>query len=632
MEQNLPHPEALVPLEPGRRVAYVSGPRGDERDLPLFDLVARHVDAFGDAPAMISGEGTWSVAETWQRVQLLAAELHAAMAGQRLPVVVMARKGLTQGAALLACLRLGVPYIPLNPDDDSLRTRHIMTLAAPFVLVRDAADTRKWEALGPTFKVVVHDPRAPLVEPGPLPPHPAPEDPVMVIFTSGSTGVPKGWTLSLAEVLDASWRRHDYWGLEPSDRAIYHGSLAIIGMAMNTLAAMMGGGAVVYTPEAPTVTDLITQFQAHRGTLVAGYTGFVRLIPQHAEASRALAHLKSLTIYGDRMEWRDVAELRAVMPQGAFLTYDYGLTESCFVIGGYVGDTRESCDVPMGLAHPGLELWFEGEPDREADGSLTGLLAISLPPGQTGYWRSTQDAHRFVAHPGDPRLRVFLTGDIVRLQPDGVFRFLGRSDNQVKLRGNRIELEEIEAVARQAPGIGVAGVVPRRDGQGRVERLVLHVAPRGDARPDVDAVARHVAQALPAFMRPAAVVLSPALPLTSTAKVDRVRLAEFDRQVRDRRAAARSREETASGGWPDGLCRRIAAALAQELQLRPGAVTPGATFPGLEGDSLRALAAALHIEKVFGVTIDPAMLLTEEILGEIVPRIAAQVREATPAG
>ena len=138
MEQNLPHPEALVPLEPGRRVAYVSGPRGDERDLPLFDLVARHVDAFGDAPAMISGEGTWSVAETWQRVQLLAAELHAAMAGQRLPVVVMARKGLTQGAALLACLRLGVPYIPLNPDDDSLRTRHIMTLAAPFVLVRDA--------------------------------------------------------------------------------------------------------------------------------------------------------------------------------------------------------------------------------------------------------------------------------------------------------------------------------------------------------------------------------------------------------------------------------------------------------------------------------------------------------------
>ena len=61
-------------------------------------------------------------------------------------------------------------------------------------------------------------------------------------------------------------------------------------------------------------------------------------------------------------------------------------------------------------------------------------------------------------------------------------------------------------------------------------------------------------------------------------------------------------------------------------------MTPGATFPGLEGDSLRALAAALHIEKVFGVTIDPAMLLTEEILGEIVPRIAAQVREATPAG
>jgi len=100
--------------------------------------------------------------------------------------------------------------------------------------------------------------------------------------------------------------------------------------------------------------------------------------------------------------------------------------------------------------------------------------------------------------------------------------------------------------------------------------------------------------------------------------------------VRDRRAAAQRQEEKAGGGWPDGLCRRIAAVLAQELQRQDA--PPEATFPGLEGDSLRALAAALHIEKVFGITIDPALLLTEETLGEIVPDIAAQVREATPAG
>lgn len=628
MEQGLGH-DRLVPLEPARRVPYVAGPHGDEREIPLFDLIARQVAKRPDDAAMVSREGTWTVAESWQRVQMLAAQLYEAMAGRRLPVVVMATKGLTQGAALIACMRLGVPYIPLNPDDDSLRTRHIMTLAAPFVLVRDAADTRKWEAMAPTYKVIVHDPHGPLAEPGPLPPHPAPTDPVMVIFTSGSTGVPKGYALSLAEVVDASWRRHDYWGLTPADRAIFHGSLAIIGMAMNTMASLMGGGTVVYTPEAPTVTDLIESFLAHDGTVVAGYTGFVRLIPQHADARRALSRLKSLTIYGDRMEWRDVAELRSVMPEDAFLTYDYGLTEICFVIGGYVGETQASGDVPMGLAHPGIELWFEGEPDREADGSLVGMLAITLPAGQTGYWRSVQDAHRFAPHPSDPQCRVFLTGDIVRLFPDGTFRFLGRSDNQVKVRGHRIELEEIEAVAREAPGIGVAGVVPRRNDEGKVERLVLHVAPRGDARPDVEAVARHVARALPAHMRPAAVVLSPALPLTATSKIDRVRLAEFDRQVRDRRAAARRKEQEEAGGWPDGLSRRIAGAIAQELQLE--AIPQDATFPGLEGDSLRALAAALHIEKIFGVTIDPALLLTEETLGEIVADIAAQVREANAA-
>ena len=111
MDQTLDHAAGLVPLEPVQRVPYVAGPHGDEREIPLLDLIERQVAARGGDDAIVSSEGTWTLAEAWQRVKMLAADLHEAMAGRRLPVVVMARKGLTQGAALLACVRLGVPYM-----------------------------------------------------------------------------------------------------------------------------------------------------------------------------------------------------------------------------------------------------------------------------------------------------------------------------------------------------------------------------------------------------------------------------------------------------------------------------------------------------------------------------------------
>jgi acyl-coenzyme A synthetase/AMP-(fatty) acid ligase/acyl carrier protein len=379
---------------------------------------------------------------------------------------------------------------------------------------------------------------------------------------------------------------------------------------------------VVYLPEAATVTDFIEVVSKHQCTVVCGYVGFLRLLAKHPDAKQALAQVKSFDTFGDGMDWKDIDALRAVLPENTILIHGYGLAEICFLASHYVEPISGAGKLPMGKPHKGIELWFVGEPETDAEGALIGELAVTMPPSQNGYWRTNQNADRFVPHPTRPGLSVFLIGDIIKLQPDGVVRFRGRIDDQIKLRGHRIELEEIEVVARQAQNVDVAGVVPWRNEHGDVERLILHVAPHDIEVIDGDAVMHHIEAALPSHMHPSAIVISPSLPATTTDKIDRVRLAEFDRQVRDHEIAKATSDETHDDAWPDALSRRIAAAIAQELELET--VPPDMTFDDMDGDSLTALAAALHIEKVFGVTIDPMDLLDDILLGDLVAEIADQ--------
>jgi len=225
---------------------------------------------------------------------------------------------------------------------------------------------------------------------------------------------------------------------------------------------------------------------------------------------------------------------KAVLSQDAIVAHGYGLTACSDVMVNFIDETHRVGKLPLGLPDTGLEFWFEGEPERGDDGSLVGPLAITMPPGQTGYWRTDQDSDRFVPHPTLADRKVYCVGDIVRLMPDGEFRPVGRSDNQIKLRGHRIELEEIKTVARGAPGVDLAGVAPVRNLEGNVERLVLHVSPRDDLSVDPDSISRHLAQSLPTAMCPSAVIVSPRLTMTETDKIDRLRLAEFDRQIREK--------------------------------------------------------------------------------------------------
>ncbi|MBT6202422.1 MAG: AMP-binding protein, partial [Rhodospirillaceae bacterium] len=506
----------LVPIVPERYFEGIGTPHGNMPAESLFALIKERVARHGSDPAFVAQEGSWTLCEAWQRALALAGRLHKAMAGEPCPVVVFAEKNLTQAAAFLACLRLGVPWIPITPGTTDLRTRHVLGQAAPFVLVHDAAlPTPESGELAEA--ILAHDPFGAITPPGVLPPPPDPTATVVVAFTSGSTGVPKGVPVSLGSIVRQCRYAHDYMGLRPDDRQFHLGNMRF-SLVQQMLQPFLGDGATILMPVEATASDCIAAMLGDRCTQLGGWAGFLGLLARHPGGREAFAHVRSVNVFSDGLTWKEVADLRALLPDDAVLGYSYGLTETYHILLDHLGPTQPDGKLHMGLPVRGVELWFEGEPERDADGALTGPLAVTLAPGQKDYWRTGQNADRFLPHPCDPDLSVLCTRDIVRQAPEGRFWFVGRADNQIKMHGHRIEIEEIEAVARQVGGVEIAGVVPQRSAGGDIERLVLHVASKGDVIANARSLEHHMAQALPQPMRPASIIVSSALPMTTSGK------------------------------------------------------------------------------------------------------------------
>lgn len=615
-------------LEPARRLVHerLAGvPEDAAWRQPLFALFAAQAEADPSRIAMHAGERSLSYGDLHARALALAGRLQAAMPEGPCPVLVPARQGPAQLVAMLACLRIGAPYVPLDPTQSALRNRHIALLSAPVVVACLAPGRELAAMLAGEGAVVAIDGEGPTADLAPE--LPGPECPAMVVFTSGSSGVPKGIVLSQGEIARACRAKALTYALGPDDVIAATSAPATIGMFLNVLAPLLWGGRVVLIPEGSGVSPVVETFARHRVTHYAAYVGFLRLMLDHENAAEAFAAVRLLGLHGDKLSWAEVARLRRSLPTQTRLSHDYGLTECSWIAGWILPAARDDSEgtVALGHAQPELEAWL-ADPEESADGGLSGMLCVALERGHVGYWRDPrQEAARLLDHPADPGRILLATGDVVTLSPDGLFSFLGRADDQIKVRGWRVEPGEIEAAALRAPAVGAAGVVARRDEAGIVQAVALHVAPATGRTIDAEKLSVHLRKVLPRAMWPAEIVVADALPLTASHKIDRARLAERDARHRDRAAPA---EPEAAGAWPDPLARRIAAVFARELEVP--AVAEESNFGALGGDSLKALSAALHVEKVFGVTIDPAVLLTGDTLGAVIAAIADEVREATP--
>ncbi len=407
--------------------------------------------------------------------------------------------------AILAILKTGAAYLPIDPAHPDARIEFILRDTAPIAAITTADLAPRLHGYSGTVLGI----DAPAVDAHTaIALHtPAPDDIAYIIYTSGTTGLPKGVAVThhnVTQVMAALQTALPTPGVWP----LCH-SLAFDASAWEIFGALLRGGRLVVVAES--VAGSPEDFHA----LLVGED--VDVLTQTPSAVGLLAHegLESMTlvVVGEACP-SHVVERWA---PGRVMVNAYGPTETTMCVTVSAPLTPGTGVVPIGSPVPGAALVVLDGWLRPVPAGAVGELYVSGKGVGLGYWRrSDLTSSRFVACPfGEPGARMYRTGDLVCWGADGQLRYLGRADEQVKIRGYRIELGEIQAALVGLNGVDHAAVIVREDRPGD-KRLVGYIT--GVADPAE--VRSALAQRLPTYMVPAAVVVVAALPLTVTGKLD----------------------------------------------------------------------------------------------------------------
>ncbi|MGW2815073.1 non-ribosomal peptide synthetase, partial [Streptomyces sp. NPDC001415] len=477
-----------------------------------------------ESVAVVAGAIELTYRELNERANRLARELIARGAGPERLVALALPRSEAMVVALLAVLKSGAAYLPIDPAHPGERIALILGDADPALLVTDTATA----ALLPTTGVpplVLDEPAtvtalaahsgadlddsdraAPL-----LPGHPA-----YVLYTSGSTGRPKGVMIEHRNLLNFLLSMAERFPMGPADRllAVTTWSFDIAGLELyvpliSGAGVVIGGDGVVLDPAA--LTALIER--AGVTVMQATPALWQELTLRDPEAVGGLR-----VLVGGEAVPQSLAE--TLTQHAVQVTNLYGPTETTI----WSTATELTAGEPVTLGRP---VWNTGvlvldEGLRPVPAGVAGELYLTGAGLARGYvGRPDLTASRFVACPFGPAgARMYRTGDVVRQTPDGRLVFVGRADDQVKVRGFRVELGEVETVLLAHPSVGRAVVVARSDG-GRGGVLVAYVVPAAGAGPVDGAELREfVARSLPEYMVPLVVALE-TLPLSPSGKVDR---------------------------------------------------------------------------------------------------------------
>ncbi|MGW0937730.1 amino acid adenylation domain-containing protein [Streptomyces sp. NPDC002666] len=513
-------------LIPGLAAPLPAAPDDDRPLVTLPEQLARQARISPDRTAVVSGSTRLTFAELDGRVDALAGVLSAAGARPGARIAVGLPRTTELVVAMLAVMRSGAAYLPLDPSYPADRLAFMIEDSAPAALIATAESAH---IMDPARSLPLVDPSLVAQEPDVSPPvSPGPRDAAYVIYTSGSTGRPKGVVVehrSLANLLEH--HRHESHALAART---YGRSLRVALTAATSFDASWDpvlwmaaghelhivGDTVRRDPEALVeylVRERIDAIETTPTYLRQMLTAGLLTAPEHRPRVIALG--------GESV---DDALWRELSARDDLLVFNfYGPTEATVdavtarvtgptpVIGRPVAGARAYVldpslhPVPRGGAG---ELYLSGE------GVARGY---SGRPGLT--------AERFMPDPfGSPGDRMYRTGDLARWGDDGTLEFLGRSDGQIKIRGHRVETGEIESALRELPGVTAAAVVPAAVENG-VERLAAYLVP-ADATGDLDlgAVRDALVEALPDHMVPSAYATVERLPLTPNGKLDSGRL------------------------------------------------------------------------------------------------------------
>ncbi|MEU6078361.1 amino acid adenylation domain-containing protein [Micromonospora sp. NPDC047074] len=494
------------------------------------ELFARRAARHPDAEAVSFGPHRLSYRELDERANRLAHHLRAAGVGPERVVAVCMERGADVVVALLAVLKAGGVYVPIDPEHPAERLAFMLDDARAHLIVTTGRYADRLCATGRSLVRLDADRAAIAARPGTDPGQAAdPEQLAYMIYTSGSTGQPKG-----ALIAHGSYAHHcaviaEAYDIRPDDRVVLLSALTF-DVAMDQIAATLLAGAtvVVADPLFWSPAELPDRVAEHRITIMEITPAYYREVLHHvAPADPRLRGLRLMNVGSDVVTVDDARRWAATGLPGRFLV-NYGPTEAtvtCLLhpVARVPAEARGAAALPIGRPVPGTRAYVLDRHGNPVPAGVPGELHLGGVRLARGYHRRPAlTADRFVPDPfGDvPGGRLYRTGDLVRQLPDGTVEFLGRIDQQVKLRGFRIELGEIEAVLARHPSVRAVAVVAREVRPGD-RCLVAYLVPHGDGLPELAELRGYVTERLPDYMCPAVWMTLAELPLTPSKKVDR---------------------------------------------------------------------------------------------------------------
>ncbi|TXS22943.1 amino acid adenylation domain-containing protein, partial [Streptomyces sp. adm13(2018)] len=586
----------LVDAAHRRALAEAADATGRETEPgTVVDAFAARALAHPEETALIAGRDSLTYAELDARANRLARLLAARGVGPESFVGLALPRGTDLVVALLAVLKAGGAYLPLDLDYPADRLEFMVQDARPVCVLTTLAgapaapDVRGTETLvldaPDTLAALADLSAAPLDGAGA--PALSGDHPAYVIHTSGSTGRPKGVVVPHAALANFLRMQAHELAMVPGDRLVAVTTISFDIAALELHVPLISGATVVLA-DRDTVRDpaaLTALVDTHRPAVMQATPSLWQAL---LEDGRPTALGTTKVLVGGEALPAALAE-RLTRTAGS-VTNVYGPTEVTVWATSAVLPSDHTGTPDIGLpfwntrAHV-LDGALRPTPDGRP-GELY-LAGAQLARGYLGRFALT--AERFVADPyGPPGTRMYRTGDLVRRRPDGRIDFVGRADDQVKVRGFRIELGEIESVLTGRPEVGRAVVVVREDVPGS-QLLVGYVTAAEGLAPDAETLRQAAAERLPAYMVPSAVVVLDAFPLTSNGKVDRRSLPAPDLAgltTAGGRAPRDAREEIVCGVFAD------------VLELDP--VGPEDDFFDLGGHSLLAARVAARVRGALG--------------------------------
>lgn len=573
---------------------------------------ARIASLFAGRTAVSAPGADWTYAELDRRSNFIASEILDRLGENSEPVALLMEHDAPLIAAILGALKANKIYFVLDPSHPTERLAAMLADPQAQLLLADKTNLAAANSLASEqVKVLEVADKFPAPSPRAALPEISPEAGAWLMFTSGSTGEPKGVWQNHDGIVQHADVYRELIQITPDDRLSLLASCGLSASGTNLFGALLNGAALCpFHLRSQGFERLAGWLRERRVSVYHSVPTVFRHLARAAAGKNSFETVRLVRLGGEPLLRGDVEFFRRLCPDNCLLINSLSSTETGLISALAIDKQYALPDrrVPVGRAVRGVEIFLVDGKNQPVKNGGEGRIAVRSAHLRQGYWRQPDaTAEKFRAEGKNPRLRIFISNDLGRFLPDGSLEHLGRAGQLVKIRGQRVDLGDVE-YALLATDLVKEAVVAAPENESGEKRLAAYFVPRASADVSSQNFRRALRGQLPEHMIPNDFVPLEKLPLTSGGKIDRRALPSPPRAA-NKNVLSRSQRPF------DVVETRLARIWESTLNFTP--VGRDDDFFELGGTSLQSVEVLLHIEELFGVSLPPSTLVEHSTITKL---------------